>query len=121
MSITFFFLRIVWERKIGKKEGKKEGRKKGRKEERKEGKKEGSKEGTKTRRYPPFFELELFYNETRSVFFFDSCIYLVILLLYICFDVNLPQLPYLILGFFSSCSLLCLALFYLSFRFPWVR
>lgn len=58
----------------------------------------GKKEVRKQRRNergdtpPPFFEL--FYNETRSFFFFDSCIYLVILLLYICFDVNSTTLSW---------------------------
>lgn len=75
MSMTFFFLRIVWERK-------EEGRKEGRKERRKEGRKEAKKERNETRRYPPY--LSFFTTKLGQFFLFDSCIYLlVILLLYI--------------------------------------
>lgn len=100
--MTFFFCVPVLfgrGRKEGTKEGRKERRKEGTKERRKEGNK-GRKEGrNETRRYPPFFT-------TKLGLFFFRFLYIssiVILLLYICFDVNL--LNYLTLGFFSPCCL----------------
>lgn len=59
-----------------------------RKEGRKEGKKEGRKDGKeRNEEIPPFLQRDSVW------FFFDSCIYLlVILLLYICFDVNFNYL-----------------------------
>lgn len=93
------FLRIVWERKEQRKE---EGRRKGGRNRNEE--------------IPP-----LFYNETRSVFLFrflyiSSCHFIT---LHLFLDVNSITLR--ILGFFSSCSLPLRALFYFSFRLPWVR
>lgn len=82
MRMTFFFC-VLFGRGMSR-ERRKEGRKEGKKERRKEGRNERKKEGTKRGDTPPF------YNETRSVFFrFLYISYLVILLLYICFDVKL--------------------------------
>lgn len=68
----------------GREEGREEGRKEGRKERRKEGRKEGRKDGKeRNEEIPPLFTTKL-----GLFLLFDSCIYLVILLLYICFDVN---------------------------------
>lgn len=74
-DVFFFFFCVLFGRGMSRE----------RKERRKEGRKEGRKEAKKKRNeeIPPLFTTKL-----GLFFFFDSCIYLVITLLYICFDVN---------------------------------
>lgn len=78
--------------------------------ERKEGRNEGRKEGRKQRRNENEEIPPLFYNETRS-FFSKILVYIfVILLPYICFDVNSTTVPYLGLFLVVLSTLPCLAL-----------
>lgn len=101
-EITFFFLRIVWERN---EERRKE---EGRKERRKDGKE-------RTRRYPLF---ELF--TTKLGLFFIRFLYISLLFYYFIFVLmsTSTQLPYLGLFLVMRSTLPCLV--YLSFRLPWV-